>query len=106
MNNTVSIETITITHTENHLSFAEKCLGKKNLKIVANKNNIGYELQIIQMAKEDGSGNNFLFKANLVSLTNNGQKMQVPEENTRYIGFLNILKNSGHIQFHPKSFTW
>lgn len=90
MNTEAEVQAIKISHEENHLSLAHAVMSGK--EILVKSNDKIYELIIIQFAREDGSGNKFLFKAFMKRcISSSGQKYQPSLEDVKYYtGYLNL----------------
>ena len=107
MQTNVQVQTIQITHNENHLSLANTVLGKNSLLYLVDKKNTGYSLHVQQLGKEDGSGNRFLFKARLVAITKQGEKISVNQQKPfHYKGYIDLRNKTGWIEFNSEGPVW
>lgn len=106
MNTATQAPTIQIRHNENHLSFAQAFISGK--EIFVTNDDKSYELVIVHTAREDGSGNRFLFKAFMKSVILNGnQKHEFPfRDRKNYIGYLDLKEGNGWLKFYDKPIAW
>ncbi|MDD3693880.1 MAG: hypothetical protein PHC89_00580 [Candidatus Pacebacteria bacterium] len=89
---------------EERLSLLGKFANGESIKMVG-ENGYSYNLHLISLAREDGSGKRFLFQAGLMEIiTPNGLTM--PHRDACFKGFLNIQKGVGWIKSIPKVTLW